>query len=304
MEEVSHYSVLKNEVVDFFKGYLNTNNPYIVDATVGGGGHSKAILQTLPHIKIIGIDKDEYALKRAKENLKEFKDRVVLVKSPFKDVDKVLKERGIKKVGGFLFDFGVSHFQLKLPRGFSFMRDEPLDMRMDTSQDLDAYYVVNYYQEWQLEKILKEYGEERLAKKIAKAIINRRQKKKIETTKELADLVYSVYPPKLRRGRIHPATRTFQAIRIEVNNELEEIREALNKAIDLTDTGGIIQAISFHSLEDRIVKQTFKEGKSLKKLELLTKKPITPTQKEVEENPPSRSAKLRVARRIESGEKR
>ncbi len=301
MEEVSHYSVLKNEVVDFFKNHLQTDNPYIVDATVGGGGHTKAILQALPHAKIIGIDKDDYALERAKQNLQEFSDRIILVKSAFKNVDEVLKDLNISKVGGFLFDFGVSHFQLKLPRGFSFMRDEPLDMRMDTSQDLDAYYVVNYYQEWQLEKILKEYGEERFAKKIAKAIITQRQKKKIETTKELADLVCSIYPPKLRRGRIHPATRTFQAIRIEVNNELEEVKEALNKAIDLTDTGGLIQAISFHSLEDRIVKQTFKEGKRLKKLEVLTKKPITPTQREIEENPASRSAKLRVARRISSG---
>ncbi len=294
---VSHYSVLKNEVLNFFEK-IETNNKYIVDATLGGGGHSKAILEKFPDIKIIGIDKDDFALNYAKERLKDFKDRIIFVKSPFKNIDDVLKELKIEKVAGILFDFGVSNFQLKLSRGFSFQREEALDMRMDTSQDLDAYYVVNYYQEWQLEKILREYGEEKFAKKIAKEIIKRRQQKKIETTKELAEIVYNIYPPKLRHGRIHPATRTFQAIRIEVNNELEEIEVGVKKSIDLLDRGGILQAISFHSLEDRIVKIIFKEAKKLKKIEVLTKKPITPSKEEINENPPSRSAKLRVAKRI------
>jgi len=294
---VHHYSVLKNEVLNFFE-QKETDNQYIVDATLGGGGHSEAILERFPDIKIIGIDKDDYALNYAEERLKKFQNRIIFVKSSFKDIDKVLKDLNIETVGGIIFDFGVSHFQLKLPRGFSFQREEPLDMRMDTSQDLDAYYVVNYYQEWQLEKILKEYGEEKFAKKITKEIIKRRQKEKIKTTKQLADIIYNVYPPKLRHRKIHPATKTFQAIRIEVNNELEEIELALKKSVELLDKGGIIQAISFHSLEDRIVKNIFKDAKKLKKLEILTKKPITPTKEEIKENPPSRSAKLRVAKRI------
>jgi 16S rRNA (cytosine1402-N4)-methyltransferase len=294
---IEHYSVLKNEVIDFFK-LIESDEEYILDATVGGGGHSYEILKNFPDKKIIGIDKDEYALKRAEERLKEFKGRFILVKSAFKDLDKVLKDLNIEKIAGALFDFGVSHFQLKLERGFSFQREEPLDMRMDTSQDLTAYYVVNYYQKWQLEKILKEYGEEKFYRKIAENIIKERQKNKIQTTKQLADIVYKSYPPKLRHGRIHPATRTFQAIRIEVNKELEEIETGLRKAIDSFDVGGIIQAISFHSLEDRIVKNIFKEYKRLKKLEILTKKPITPTQEEIKENPASRSAKLRVGKRI------
>lgn len=189
-------------------------------------------------------------------------------------------------------------FQLKNQRGFSFQRDEELDMRMDTTEDLTAYYVVNYYSLEKLEKILKEYGEERFHKKIAKAIVERRKKKKFETTKELADFIFKLYPKPLRYKRIHPATKTFQAIRIEVNRELEEIEEALPKAIDLLEDNGIIQAISFHSLEDRIVKNLFREYKKLKKLEILTKKPIIPKEEEILENPPSRSAKLRAGKRL------
>jgi len=234
----------------------------------------------------------------AEDKLKKFKGRYKLVKGSFKDIDKILQDLNIQKVNGFLFDFGVSMFQLKLDRGFSFQREEPLDMRMDTSQDLTAYYVVNYYPLEKLEKILKDYGEERFYKKIAKKIVESRKKKKIETTKELADLVYYTYPKPLRYKRIHPATKTFQAIRIEVNRELEEIEEAIPKAIDLLENGGIIQTISFHSLEDRIVKNIFKEAKKLKKLEILTKKPIIPKEKEILENPASRSAKLRVGKRL------
>lgn len=294
---IEHYSVLKNEVINFFK-LIESKEEYILDATVGGGGHSYFILKNFPEKKIIGIDKDEYALKRAKERLKEFEGRFILEKSPFKDLDKVLEKYNIEKLAGALFDFGVSHFHLKTERGFSFQREEPLDMRMDTSQDLTAYYVVNYYQKWQLEKILKEYGEERFATKIAENIIKERQKNKIETTKQLADIIYKTYPPKLRHKRIHPATKTFQAIRIEVNQELEEIKEAVPKAIERLDKGGIIQCISFHSLEDRIVKNIFKEYKKLKELEILTKKPITPTEEEVKENPASRSAKLRAGKKL------
>ncbi len=295
MEEVKHYPVLWREVLHFFK---NLKGKYIVDATLGGGGHSYLILKNFPDKTVIGIDKDEFAIEKASERLREFKDRFIPVKSSFKEIDKVLDNLHIDKVSGFLFDLGVSMFQLKTERGFSFQREEFLDMRMDRSQHLKAYDVVNTYPKPMLEKILKEYGEEKFYKKIASAIVEERKKKKIETTRELADIVYRVYPPPLRRGKIHPATKTFQAIRIEVNNELDEIEEGITKAIDRLEKGGIIQVISFHSLEDRIVKNIFKEGKRLKKLELLTKKPITPGEEELKENPPSRSAKLRVARKL------
>jgi len=293
---LEHYPVLHREVLQFFKE--NVKNGIIVDGTIGGGGHSYLILKEIPNVFIIGIDKDDYALERTEERLKDFKGRFKLFKSSFRDIDKILKDEGIDKVNGILFDFGVSSFQLKLDRGFSFQRDEPLDMRMDRSQHLKGSDVVNRYPLKELERILKEYGEERFYKRIAKYIVDRRRKKKIETTKELADIVYRAYPPKLRYGRIHPATKTFQAIRIEVNNELEDIKEGVTKGIESLKENGIIQAISFHSLEDRIVKNIFKDFKKLKKLEILTKKPIIPTTDEIRENPASRSAKLRVGKRL------
>ncbi|MGB9766566.1 MAG: 16S rRNA (cytosine(1402)-N(4))-methyltransferase RsmH [Sulfurihydrogenibium sp.] len=292
---IKHYSVLHREVAKFMK---NLKEGFFIDATVGGGGHSYLILKQNPNVKLIGIDKDDYALNVAQEKLKDFEGRFWLVKSSFKDIDKVVEKFNAKPVVGVLFDFGVSHFQLKLPRGFSFQREEPLDMRMDTSSSLTAYEVVNFYPEHHLLKILTDYGEEKFAKRIVKSIVDYRRKKRIETTKELADIVYKSYPPNLRHSRIHPATKTFQAIRIEVNNELKEIEEGLEKAINITDKEGLILAISFHSLEDRIVKNTFKKYKELKFLEILTKKPITPKEDEIEENPASRSAKMRVARRI------
>lgn len=292
---ISHYSVLYREVLEFTK---DLKEGYFIDATVGGGGHSYLILKQNPKVKLIGIDKDDYALEVSKERLKEFEGRYHLVKLSFKDLDKVVKDLDVKPIVGILFDFGVSHFQLKLPRGFSFQREEPLDMRMDTSSDLTAYYVVNYYTEPHLLKVISEYGEEKFARRIVKSIIDYRKRKKIETTKELADIIYKAYPPNLRHSKIHPATKTFQAIRIEVNNELNEIGEALEKAVRLLDKGGVLIAISFHSLEDRIVKNTFKKYKELKFLEILTKKPITPQEDEIKENPASRSAKMRVARRL------
>ena len=292
---VEHYSVLHKEVVEYSK---LIEGGIFVDATVGGAGHSYLILKQNPKLKLIGLDKDDYALKVAKEKLKEFEDRITLVKSSFKDLDKVLGLLNIKEINGILFDFGVSIFQLKLERGFSFQREEFLDMRMDTSQKLTAFDVVNYYKEQDLYYIIKTYGEEKFASKIAKSIVEYRRKKKIETTKELADIVYKCYPPNLRYGKIHPATKTFQAIRIEVNNELKDIEEGLEKTIEFLAKNGIIMAISFHSLEDRIVKNTFKKYKELKFLEILTKKPITPSDEEIKENPASRSAKLRVGRRI------
>lgn len=292
---IQHYPVLWREVLEFSK---LVKGGIFLDGTVGGGGHSYLILKENPNLKLIGLDKDDYALNVAKEKLKDFSDRITLMKSSFKNLDNILDSLGIKNINLALFDFGVSHFQLKLERGFSFQREEPLDMRMDTSQDLTAYYVVNYYSENQLFNILKNYGEEKFALKIAKSIVEHRKRKKIETTKELADIVFKVYPPSLRHGKIHPATKTFQAIRIEVNNELKDIEEGVEKAIKFLATDGIIMVISFHSLEDRIVKNLFKKYKELKFLEILTKKPITPSLEEIKENPASRSGKLRVGRRL------
>ncbi len=292
---VEHYPVLNEEVLQFFSVI---KKGVIVDATVGGGGHSYLILKNFPDIKVVGIDRDEYALERAEEKLREFTGRFTLIKESFRNIDTVLKNLGLEKVEGFLFDLGVSMFQLKMERGFSFQREEPLDMRMDTSQKLTAYDIVNFYPPPLLEKIIKEYGEEKFYRRIVKSIVEHRKKKRIQTTKELADIVYYSYPPPLRRGRIHPATRTFQALRIEVNDELGQLKEGVSKAIDLLKVGRVIQVISFHSLEDRIVKNIFKEAKKLKKLEIMTKKPITPGKEEVEKNPPSRSAKLRVGKKL------
>ncbi len=295
MRKIEHYPVLHREVINFFK---SIKKGYIVDATVGGGGHSFLILKNFSEVKIIGIDKDDYAIQIADQRLKQFKGRYTLIKSSFKNIDTILDQLGIYSAEGFLFDLGVSIFHLKTERGFSFQRDEPLDMRMDRSQSLTAYEVVNRYPKNILEKIIFEYGEEKFAKRIVKNIIEERKKNPIRTTKQLADIVYRSYPPPLRRSRIHPATKTFQAIRIEVNDELSEIKQGVSKGIERLKKEGIIQVISFHSLEDRIVKNIFREAKKLKKLEILTKKPITPGEEEIRENPPSRSAKLRVGRRI------
>lgn len=266
-----------------------------VDATVGLGGHSERILSLLSDKgRLIGIDKDEEALRYAKERLGN--QRVFLKKGSFSMIGEVLREISIEKVDGLLFDLGVSMLQLKSPeRGFSFFSDEILDMRMDLSQKLTAWEVVNMYSEDKLEKILKEYGEEPLSKKIAKEIVLKRKKAPINTCSQLAKIVSDIYG---RRGRIHPATRTFQALRIEVNKELDELREGLLASIDLLNYGGRLCVISYHSLEDRIVKNFMRDKSKEGFLKIITKKPITPSQREVEENPASRSAKLRVSERI------
>ena len=267
-----------------------------LDCTLGGGGHARKILEKVPQAKLIGIDVDEEATEIAKENLKEFGERVSIYKANFKDLDLVLKEEGVEKVDGVLFDLGMSMYQIRSGRGFSFQGDEPLDMRMDKDQRLTAYEVVNKYPERELERIIREYGEERLSKKIARAIVRRREKKPIETTKELVEVILSVYPEKLKRSKIHPATRTFQAIRIEVNKELENLKIGLGKALEALNPKGRLVVISFHSLEDRIVKRFMKEKSD--KLKVLTKKPVTPSEEEVRMNPSSRSAKLRAGERV------
>ncbi len=283
-----HIPVLLEESTDLL---LSNGGKLYVDCTIGLGGHTRRILEKNPQAFVIGIDRDPYALEMAQENLKDFEGRYSLYHANFSDLDEVLRMEGLSQVDGFLFDLGVSMLQLKSPRGFSFQRDEPLDMRMNPEDRLTAYQVVNSYSERDLERIFKEYGEEPYAKRIARAIVLARAKKPIETTLELVEIITSVLPYK--GGRIHPATRVFQAIRIEVNEELKSLEVALRKTLDFLKSGSRVVVISFHSLEDRIVKSFIKTH-----LKPLTKKPITPTMEEVKKNPASRSAKLRAGEKL------
>lgn len=309
MSEFKHYTVMKNEAVDALEC---KDGLVYVDCTLGGGGHSELILKRIsPNGKLIAFDIDQDAIDAASERLKNYKN-LTIVKNSYTNLKQVLKELGIPKItGGILFDLGASYHQLtKQERGFSFSKEAPLDMRFNKDSDFSAYDVVNKYSENDLVKIFSEYGEERFSKRIAKAIIEQRKIKPIQTTTELSDLIVKS-TPKIKSS-IHPATRVFQAIRIEVNHELQNVKNTLNDVLDLLDFGAIISVISFHSLEDRVVKQVFKyhstrchceKNQIICKcpppiLELVNKKPIMATEQEIEENPPSRSAKLRIARCI------
>ena len=263
-----------------------------VDATVGLGGHAEEILKSLgPEGRLVGIDRDDEALKMAQARLRD--SRVILTKGKFSDLKDVLRGEGIQAVRGILFDFGVSMMQFKEPgRGFSFSSDEPLDMRMDRAQPLKAEDIVSSYPEKELERILREYGEERRAAKIAMAITAHRAKKRITTCRGLAEIVSAVYRG---RGRHHPATRTFQALRIAVNDEIGEIRKGLGAATGLLSSGGRLCAISYHSLEDREVKNFIRNADREGLVRTLTKKPLTPSRDEIRKNPSARSAKLRGA---------
>lgn len=309
MKDFKHYTVMKNEAVDALECQ---NGKIYVDCTLGGGGHSELILQRIsPDGKLISFDIDQDAIDAATDRLKDYKN-LTIVKNSYTNIKQVLKNLGIEKItGGILFDLGASYHQLtKQERGFSFSKEAPLDMRFNTDSDFSAYDVVNTYSEEALVKIFSEYGEERFSKRIAKKITEQRKIKKIETTTELADLIVNC-TPKIKSS-IHPATRVFQAIRIEVNQELQNVKNTLNDVLDLLDFGAIISVISFHSLEDRVVKQIFKYHSTrchCEKnqmichcpppiLELVNKKPIMASEQEIKENPPSRSAKLRIARCI------
>lgn len=307
--EFKHYTVMKNEAVDA----LECKNGLIyVDCTLGGGGHSELILKRIsPDGRLISFDVDDDAIMTASERLKDYKN-LTIVKDSYTNIKKVLHSLGIEKInGGVLFDLGASYHQFnKAERGFSFSKEAPLDMRFNQDSDFSAGDVVNSYCESDLVRIFSEYGEERFSKRIAKAIVEQRKLKKIETTTELADLIIECTPHV--KTSIHPATRVFQAIRIEVNHELQNVKNTLNDVLDLLDVGAIISVISFHSLEDRIVKHLFKyhsqrchcEKNQMictcppPKLELVNKKPIMASENEISENPPSRSAKLRIARCI------
>lgn len=311
MTEFSHYSVLLGECID---GLDIKPDGIYVDGTAGGGGHSFEIAKRLTTGRLIAIDQDKDAIAAAGKRLSEFSDRVTLVRNNFSNLAEVCAELGIEKIDGFLIDAGVSSFQLDCAeRGFSYSADAPLDMRMDTRNSLTAREVVNEYTEQQLKKILFDYGEERFSPAIASAIVRERAKAPIETTAELSAIIKGAIPPFAREGGHHPAKRSFQAIRIEVNRELDVIEPAIRAAEKLMRVGGRIAVITFHSLEDRIVKQTFADlasgctcprsfpvcvcGKK-PSVKLVNKKPILPSKAELDENPRSRSAKLRVAEKI------
>ena len=291
--EIYHPPVLLREGLY----YLNAEKGGVfVDATLGGGGHAEAILTANPRNRVIGLDRDENAIEVALKRLDRFGDRVSIYHAAFSQVGEVLREEGLEEVDGFLFDLGVSHFQLRGERGFSVWSEQPLDMRMDRRQRLTARDVVNTLSERELADIIFRFGEERFARKIAREIVKRRKVKPIETTTELAEIVESVIPKRLWAGRRrHPAVKTFQAIRIYVNKELEEIEKALPESFGLLSCQGRLVVISFHSLEDRLVKGIFRRLEGAK---ILTKKPVTPSPREVEENPASRSAKLRAVEKV------
>ena len=308
-----HYTVMAHEAVDALQ--CESGKIY-VDATLGGGGHSELILKKIqPDGRLIAFDVDSDAIKYSSERLKNYKN-LTIVKESYSNIKKVLQDLDIRSItGGIVFDLGASYHQLtKQERGFSFMKDAPLDMRFNQDSDFSAYDVVNGYSEDELIRIISEYGEEKFTKRIVKNIINSRKLKTIETTGELAQIIINAVPK--TKEKIHPATRTFQAIRIEVNHELQNIKNTLNEVLTLLSVGAIISVISFHSLEDRLVKQCFKyySAKCRCKptdpvchckppmLELINKKPIMASEEEISVNPPSRSAKLRVARKISSWE--
>lgn len=308
----SHRSVLLDECIESLN--IKPDGIY-VDGTAGGGGHSLEIVKRLTNGgRLIAIDRDDAAIAAATERLSEYLDRVTFVRNNFSSAADVCRELGIEKIDGILLDLGVSSYQLDTAeRGFSHNNDAPLDMRMDRRGDLDAYTVVNTYSFEELKRVIWEYGEERFAPKIASMIVKRREIKPIESTGELVDVIKSAIPAAAREGGHHPAKRTFQAIRIEVNGELDAIAPAIKNAKNIMAGGGRIVIITFHSLEDRIVKQTYADmasgcacpknlpicvcGKK-PEVKVLTKKPILPSERELEENPRSRSAKLRVCEKL------
>ncbi len=306
--EFHHVSILLRESLDSL--CIRPDGVY-VDATLGGAGHSLEIAKRLTEGgRLIALDRDDMALENAKDRLADVMDRVTLVKSDFRNLDTALASCGATQVDGILFDLGVSSPQLDMAeRGFSYMQDARLDMRMDQQQTLSAYEVVNEWERSELRRILQEYGEERYAPQIAAAIDRERQKHPIETTTQLADIIRAAMPPAARREKQHPAKRSFQAIRIAVNDELMAVEEAMDHAIDALAPGGRLAVITFHSLEDRIVKSAFRNaaqgctcpkdfpvcvcGKK-PKVKLVARKPMLPSMEEIAQNPRARSAKLRV----------
>lgn len=290
--EFLHYPVMHQEVLDNLT-IPSDRDAVMIDCTTGEGGHTKLFLDTYPNLKVIGIDRDREIQKKAIERFKDYGDRFTPVNSWFNDF---LSQRESESADAILFDLGISifHYEESM-RGFSFRKEEKLDMRLDANQSLSAETIVNEYPEEALSDVIYKYGEERYSRRIARTIVEKRSEKRIETSKELAEIIYYCVPREYRYGRIHPATRTFQALRIEVNKELDRISPALEDALRILNKGGRVAVITFHSLEDRIVKWYFKDRyEKYGDISILTKKPIVPTDKECDDNLPSRSAKLRI----------
>lgn len=311
--EFSHIPVMKDEVIS---GLNLKDGGIYFDGTLGGGGHTYEILrQTSPNGKVVATDKDEDALRFTGEKLAEFNDRIILVHDDFKNVKKILSDLNIEKIDGALLDLGVSSYQLdNKERGFSYMSSESkLDMRMDFTQKFSAYNIVNEYSQQQLFQVINDYGEEKFARNIAKNIVEQRALKPIETTGELVEIIDKSIPFKFKKTGGHPAKRTFQAIRIEVNGELRKLRETMFDFVSCLKKGGRFAVITFHSLEDRIVKQAFKYLEldcicdknmpicvcdKVKEIKFVNKKPIIASEEEMSINPRSKSAKLRVIEKI------
>ena len=305
-----HTSVLLNEAI---QGLNIKSDGIYVDATLGGGGHTFEILKQVTAGKVIGIDQDDYAIERATERLKDY-DNFIAVKNNFSNIKEVLEELHIDKIDGIIFDLGVSSFQLDIPeRGFSYNHDMPLDMRMDKNGTITARHIVNGYEENELSRIIWEYGEEKWASRFAKFIVQERENEFIETTGQLVSIIKKAIPKQVRQEGSHPAKKTFQAIRIEVNRELEILENTFVDAVDCLKKGGRICVITFHSLEDRIVKNTFADLNKdcvcppefpkcicdhRRKLKIVTKKPIVPSDEEINENHRAHSAKLRIGERV------
>jgi len=293
MRKNYHYPVMHKEVLELLE--LNTKK-VVVDCTTGVGSHSQKLLDSMPVDSfLIGIDRDADSLAVAEMRLGESKGRFKLINDSFIHIDNIVRELSLEGVDAFLFDLGISIHQLNnSERGFSFLKEGPLDMRMDRNSFLSAYDLVNNLSEKELGDIFRKFGEERYYRRIAQAIAKERKKEPISTTTQLTKIILRSIPAKSQHSRIHPATRIFQALRIAVNSELEALETALDKAIMLLNRGGRIGVISFHSLEDRIVKHTFRKHASEGTFSIITKKPLIPSLEEKAENPPSRSAKFRV----------
>ncbi len=310
--EFKHKSVLLEETID---GLNMKPDGIYVDGTLGGGGHAYEVCKRLGEKgRFIGIDQDAAAIEAATERLKEFSDKVTIVRSNYCNMRQVLQELGIEKVDGIVLDLGVSSYQLDTAeRGFTYRENAPLDMRMDQRNDQTAKDIVNDYSEFDLYRIIRDYGEDKFAKNIAKHIVRAREEKPLETTDELIEVIKAAIPMKVRMNTGHPAKKTFQAIRIELNKELEVLNDTLNDMIELLNPEGRISIITFHSLEDRIVKSIYRNNENpctcppsfpvcvcgkKPKGKAVTRKPIVPTDEEIEENKRSKSSKLRVFERV------
>ncbi|MFH1398153.1 MAG: 16S rRNA (cytosine(1402)-N(4))-methyltransferase RsmH [Candidatus Omnitrophota bacterium] len=297
MELKYHTPVMLKEALD----YLDLSpGKIIVDATIGTGGHSEEIIKRIsPGGRLIGIDRDEESLGVAKVRLSDYKDSCEFVYGNFSEIDSILKSLSINKVDGILLDLGISSYQLANPqRGFSFQTEGPLDMRLDRKSYISAYDLVNNLNEDEISSLLWTFGQERWHNRIAHRLVAERQRQAIATTTDLSDIIVKAVPYKYRYYRIHPATRTFQAVRIAVNRELEVLEIALEKSVSLLNEKGKICVIAFHSLEDRIVKLSFRKFAAADLVKIVTKKPLEPSDEEMAANQRSRSAKLRAAQRI------